>query len=198
MLSPRPAAQRGITIIEILIAIAVLGILMALAAPSSMKWIQNLQTRNAAESVMNGLKTARLEALRRNTTVAFQLTDPASTAWHVCLFDLVIAGCQAAQPDLAAKSASEGSPNARVGVETTFTDFALPLPPGNNVPAWVAFDPLGRVSNALLFNIARVDVRNTVLNGSDERRLSIMVGPAGQIYMCDPALSKATNPQGCQ
>jgi type IV fimbrial biogenesis protein FimT len=157
-----------------------------------------MQTRNAAESVMNGLKTARLEALRRNTTVAFQLTDASSTAWHVCLFDLAIAGCQAAQPDIAVKSASEGSANARYGVETTFTDFTLPLAPGSNVPAMVAFDSLGRVSTALLFNIARVDVRNTALVGPDERRLSVVVGPAGQIYMCDPALTKAANPQGCK
>jgi type IV fimbrial biogenesis protein FimT len=154
--------------------------------------------RNAAESVMNGLKTARLEALRRNTTVMFELTDPNSTAWHVCLFDLALAQCVAAEPDIASKPATEGGQNARVGVETAFTNFANPVAPGDNVPSRVAFDPLGRVSNAFVLPIVRVDVRNPQLAVQDERRLSVFVGPAGQIYMCDPALDKATNPQGCQ
>jgi type IV fimbrial biogenesis protein FimT len=198
VLTLRAAAHRGFTLIEVLVAIAIIAILIMYGAPSSFRWIQNLQLRNAAESAMNGLKTARLEALRRNTTVMFEFTDPNSTAWHVCLFDLAVAGCVAAEPDIAFKTASEGAQNARFGVETTFTNFANPIAAGDNIPSRVAFDPLGRVSTAFLLPIARVDVRNPQLAVADERRLSVFVGPAGQIYMCDPALAKATNPQGCQ
>jgi len=189
--------QRGMTLIEILVAVAIVGLLMALAAPSSMVWIQNLQLRNAAESVLTGVKQARVEALRRNTTVMFELTDPASSAWHVCIVDTLTKACKASETDLALHPASEGSPNARVGVETAFTNFSTPVAAGTGVPAQVAFDPLGRVSS-LIEAIERIDVRNTKLSSSDERRLSIFIGPTGQVLMCDPALSKATNPQGCQ
>ena len=192
------SSQRGISLIEILISIAIVAMVLAMAAPSSLTWIQNLQLRNAAESALAGIKMARLEALRRNTTVAFELTDAASTAWRVCFYDLVSQSCSAVQDPIATRNASEGSPNARYGVETTFTSFATPLDGGVGVPALVAFDPLGRVSSASPANIARIDARNPVLDPAVERRLSILVGIAGQVVMCDPALVKATNPQGCQ
>jgi hypothetical protein len=83
-------------------------------------------------------------------------------------------------------------------VETTFSNFTVPLGPGAGVPALVAFDPLGRVSPASPANIARLDARNPTLGPGVERRLSVLVGVAGQVVMCDPALAKATNPQGCQ
>jgi len=163
-----------------------------------MVWIQNLQLRNAAESVLNGVKQARVEALRRNTTVMFELTDPASTAWHICIYDPIAKGCKAGETDLATHPANEGSQNARVGVETDFSNFSTALAAGAGVPAKIAYDPLGRVSIYSTDAIERIDVRNTKLSASDERRLSIFLGPSGQILMCDPGLSKATNPQGCQ
>ena len=193
-----PARERGFSLIEILITLAIIAMVMGLAGPSALVWIQNLQLRNAADAVLGGMQTARLEALKRNTNVAFELTDPSSTAWHVCLFDAVADACQAGQPDLASRGASEGSPNAKVGVETTFTNTNIPLGPGVNVPSLVAFDSFGRVSTLSPFNIARVDVRNPTLSAADERRLSILVAAAGEIRMCDPQLAKATNPQGCQ
>lgn len=192
------AGQRGLSLVEILVSIAIVSIVLAMAAPSSLSWIQNLQLRNAAESALGGIRMARLEALRRNTTVAFQLTDAASTAWQVCFYDPASQSCSAAQPPIATHNASEGSANARYGVETTFSNFAVPLDPGAGLPALVAFDPLGRVSSSSPANIARLDARNPTLGPAAERRLSVLVGVAGQVVMCDPALAKATNPQGCQ
>ena len=183
------------SIVEILVAIGIVALVLGLGAPTALVWIQNLQVRNAGEAILNGLQTARLEALRRNTTVAFELTDPNSTAWHVCLFDLVALACS---PGDIATGDPSGQLNARVGVQTQFTSFTDPLDPGVNVPQLVAFDSFGRVSPQSPTNIARIDIRNPVLSLSDERRLSIAITVAGQVRMCDPALSKATNPQGCQ
>jgi type IV fimbrial biogenesis protein FimT len=181
--------------VEILVALGIIALVIGLGAPSAMNWIQNLQIRNAGEAILNGLQTARLEALRRNTTVAFELTDPNSTAWHVCVFDLTLLAC--AVPDLATSDPG-GQLNARVGVQTQFTSFLEPLDAGVNVPQLVAFDSFGRVSPQNPTNIARIDVRNPTMNGGDERRMSIAITVGGQIRMCDPALSKAVNPQGCQ
>jgi type IV fimbrial biogenesis protein FimT len=192
------ARAGGFSIVEILITLAIIAMVIGLAAPSAMVWIQNTQLRNAADAVLGGVQQARLEALKRNTTVAFELQDPNSTQFHVCLYDVVTGACQAATPDLASRSASEGSPNAKVGVETVFTAFTVVLGPGVNVPSLVAFDSFGRVSPQSPTNIARIDVRNTVLAAADERRMSIFIAPGGQIRMCDPQLAQATNPQGCQ
>jgi type IV fimbrial biogenesis protein FimT len=187
------ARERGLSIIEILIAIAVIALVLAFGAPAAGTWVQNLQVRNAAESILGGLKQARFEAIKRNTLVAFELTDPNSTAWHVCLYDIPSAGCTG--PDLL-KGAAEASQNARVGTQLAFDTFANPIPAGDTVPALVAFDSLGRVAPASPANIARIDVRNPSLTAG-ERRLSIRVDVNGQIRMCDPSLPLATNLQGC-
>jgi type IV fimbrial biogenesis protein FimT len=190
--------QSGMTIVEILISIAIVIMVMAFAAPSMLTWIQNNQLRNAADSILAGIKQARYEAVNRNTTVAFELQDPNSTQWHVCLYDPVAVACQAAQPDLYSSTGKGGTPNARVGIQTVFTNFNDALPAGVNVPSLVAFDPLGRVAATSPVNIARVDVRNPVVDPTQERRLSIAIGVGGDVRMCDPQLPLATNPQGCQ
>jgi type IV fimbrial biogenesis protein FimT len=186
-------SQAAFTLVEVLIAIAVVALLLMLGAPSAATWMQNLQLRNGADSVVSGLKQARYEAIKRNTLVAFELTDPDSTAWHICLYDIASAACTGA--DLMT-GAAEGSQNARVGVELNFTDYATPIAAGDTVPALVAFDSLGRVAPASPANIARVDVRNPSMT-SGERRLSIRVDVNGQVRLCDPSLSIAANPQGC-
>jgi type IV fimbrial biogenesis protein FimT len=188
------ALQRGMSIVEICVAMAILALVIGFGAPSTMTWIQNLQVRNAADSILGGLQSARLAALQRNTTVAFELTDPNSTAWHVCLFDPV---AQACIPGDIRTSERSGTQNARVGVEYQFTDFNTALSGGYNIPALVAFDQFGRVATTSASNIARLDVRNPSMT-SNERRLSIQIQVAGQVRMCDPQVSKGLNPQGCQ
>jgi type IV fimbrial biogenesis protein FimT len=191
----RTIRSAGFTIVEICITLAIIAMVIAFGAPQVATWIQNLQTRSAADSIVGGLQMARLEALKRNTLVAFELTDNNSAAWHVCLYDIPTAACTGA--DIAADPGGSW-PNARPGVETTFTNFTVALNAGQNVPSLVAFDSFGRIAPASPTNIARVDVRNIAMASGDERRLSITVATAGQIRMCDPQLSKATNPQGCQ
>ena len=190
--------QRGMSIIEAVVALGIVALVMGFAAPAAQVWIQNANLRNAAESLLNGMQTARLEALKQNKIIAFEVKDPNTAAWHVCPFDPVANTCQASAADLAAKPAGEGSPNVQIGLETTFTTTATPIAPGTNVPSLVAFDSFGRIAPTSPVNIAHIDVRNTKLSTADERRLSILVTASGQIRMCDPQLPKATNPQGCQ
>jgi type IV fimbrial biogenesis protein FimT len=193
----RRARQGGMTLVEILVAIAIVAMVLALAGPSARTWIQNTQIRSGAESILGGIKQARFEAIKRNTTVAFELTDASSTAWRVCFYDVLNAECDTTKADIAT-GAAEGSQAARVGVETAFSSYATPIDAGSNVPSLVAFDSFGRVAPSSPTNIARLEVRNPLLDAADERRLDISVGITGQVVMCDPQLSKATNPQGCQ
>lgn len=193
-----PRQQRGMSIVEILVTITVIGILMTVAAPAATVWIQNSQLRNAAESIYNGVQTARLEALKRNTTVAFELTDANTTAWRVCLYDNVNNACQVAPPALHEKPASEGSPNARAGAETTLSALTTALDPGVGLPNTITFDPLGRLAPTAPTNMVRIDVRNPVMQPAEERRLVVLISVGGQARMCDPRLVLATNPMGCQ
>ncbi len=194
----RRSRQLGISIIEVMIGVSIIGILLALAAPTATVWIQNTQVRTAAEAILRGVQQARIEALKRNTNVGFQLTDASSTAWRICLYDPINNICYAAQPDLYTKAASEGSQNATVGTQTVLTSTTTALGSGVGMPATAVFDSFGRLASTAPNNIVRVDVRNTTLAAASERRLVILITVGGQVRMCDPKLPLATNPQGCE
>lgn len=192
--------QRGTTLIELIIGIAIVAILMAMAAPGFRLWMQNTQNRGAAESILNGMQLARNEAVKRNTKVRFDLTDASgdgTVAWKVgCV--TVTATC----PDsIQSRDANQGAVNARVGVDTTAislptptTQFNTAIAAGTNLPAGVSFDGMGRVVN-IGDDITRIDVTNVVV--SSARRYVVIVWTGGMIRMCDPALVFSSNSQGC-
>ena len=70
--------QRGFTLVEVLVTLAVLGVLLSLGAPSLAEWLQAQQIRAATEAIVNGMQVARAEAIRRNLTVRMVLEPPTS------------------------------------------------------------------------------------------------------------------------
>ena len=54
----RCALERGFSLVELMVTVAVLSLLMTLAVPSFNEWIQNGRIRTAAESIQNGLQVA--------------------------------------------------------------------------------------------------------------------------------------------
>ena len=82
--------QRGFSLIELMVTMVILVLLMVAAMPSIGTWLDNTRIRNEGDSIVNGLQTARAEAVRRNENVSFwlvQLTDPATLANDCTLSD---------------------------------------------------------------------------------------------------------------
>lgn len=195
----RPMHPRGFSIIEVMVALGIIAILLMFVAPDAATWIQNTRLRSSAEAVASCLQTARLEAIKRNTVVSCQMTDPVSSAWNVCLYDQVNNVClTTAGAVLASRGASEDGGITAFGLDTTMSSSASALAVGYNMPGAATFDSFGRLFTNAPNNAMRVDVRNPTLPYADERRLTIYITLGGQIRMCDPKLSKATNPMGCQ
>ncbi len=167
--------QRGVTLIEVMIAIVVTAILLAVGVPSFNVWVQNSKIRTATESIVNGLQLARAEAVRRNEQVNFILG--AGTSWTVQTVAVPIAVLQN-------RASSEGSSNVTV--------VATPLG-----ATTVTFNELGRIVNpSTAPTRLDIDVPPSVLPASQSRELRIEISVGGQIRSCDPTFT-GNDPRAC-
>lgn len=167
-------SQHGVTLIELMIAIVIFGILLAMGVPAYSGWVQNQQIRTAAESILNGIQLTRAEAVRQNTNVQFSLTALPMSDWQVSVASTAAV--------IQTRSSQEGSANARVAT----------LPAGATT---VTFNGLGRATTNLDSSAPLTEADITSTAASATRQLNILVS-GGMVHMCDPALP-ATNPQSC-
>jgi len=74
----RDTRSPGFTIIELLIAVAILGIISMLAAPSFREYIISSQVRSAASDLYGSALLARSEAIKRNAAID---VVPSASGW---------------------------------------------------------------------------------------------------------------------
>jgi type IV fimbrial biogenesis protein FimT len=190
--------QRGVTLIELMIGLAILAILMFLAVPSFNVFLNNQQIKNAGEAVLQGLNLARAEALRRNASVRFQFVDNLTAGcaldddtlnWIVSVADPTGTCNQPAGPGSAAGiiqsySSSDGTSNVVLAADNTS----------------VVFNGMGRVIGAGITDISLRNQAGTCehldANGT-MRCLRITVSTGGQIRLCDPKVVAADDPRRC-
>lgn len=177
--------QHGATLVEIAVGLAIVALLAALGLPSLADWIQNTQIRTAAESIQNGLQLARGEAVRRNANVQFVLTAPGTTGGTGWTVSLVSTG-----EVVQSKPAGEGS--RKVVLTAT--------PAGATT---ITFNGLGRTPTAPPNNadgsafLTQIDADVPTLASADSRELRILISTGGQIRLCDPNVTSATDPRKC-
>ena len=209
--------EAGFTLVELLIAITLMGILLFMGMPSFKSWIQNTQIRTATEAIQNGLELARGEAVRRNTQVRFQLTSSvdnscalttASGNWVVSLDD-PSGSCGSAKLNegfpindvannpppriLQVRQAGEGTPNAVVASQEV----------GGGTHIYngsITFNGMGRVTTTSLTagDSIEIDITNPVNGGSCATAgggggpmhcLRVAISPGGLIRSCNPLWS---------
>ena len=164
MLTPNKR-QAGVTIIELLIGIALLGVLVGMGVPTFRSWLQNSQIRTAADRVINGVQLARSEAIRRNKPVEFDLRTGAN--WSVVLVS--------PRTTLQEAKGNSGTKNA---VATT-------TPAGADR---ITFNPIGAPAGSNQdgsFPIQQIDITSSQ-SVTGLRPLRIVISVSGSVRMCDP------------
>ena len=195
--------QSGVSLIELLIGLAIMGLLIMIGLPNMATWLQNSKIRTAGETMLAGLTLARTEAVRRNQIVRFQMVSNLTSAcvistsgtdWVVSLDDATGA-CDAAPSEAAAprviqrRSGSEGTTSVVLAAATAGV---------------VHFNGLGRVTSpGGAANMTQVAISNPVggtcehVDGGAMRCLRINISVGGETRMCDPAVTDASDPRIC-
>jgi type IV fimbrial biogenesis protein FimT len=191
MPSRRTNGQSGVSLIEIAVVIAIIALLLTQAVPLYSVWIRNSQIRTAAESIQNGLQLARAEAIRRNRSVQFALTDAPASGWTVGCVNPVDSGDDGIEQPGDCLATIQSRPSAEASERSTLAT----TPAAARI---VTFDSIGRVrTNAdASASLTRIDVTDPDLAAASVRPLRLIIDLGGQIRMCDPALP-ATDPRAC-
>jgi type IV fimbrial biogenesis protein FimT len=90
-------SQEGVTAIELLIVIAIVGVLAAVSAPSFLSTVQSMRQRTALATLLDDVNRAKVEAIKRNARVLVCARNAAGTdcvasedwqaGWLVCTQD---------------------------------------------------------------------------------------------------------------
>jgi type IV fimbrial biogenesis protein FimT len=193
----------GFTIIELMIGIALLGILLVLAMPSFTQMIQNMKLRGSAEAIAHGLQDARAEALRRNVPIEFLLTDDDPVAASVAGANVNTIGPNwmirarvgaGAYQFIEGRAGREGQGQAEGATLNVQVAAAVPTLPGMTADA-VTFNAVGRAelaSNAT-FVITNPSGGACKAAGGPMTCLNVVVTPGGRVRMCNPDPSIAVD-----
>jgi type IV fimbrial biogenesis protein FimT len=187
----------GFSLVELLVSVAVIGILALIGIPSYQTWIRNSRIRTAAESIQNGLRIARSEASQRGANVRFEFNSASGTGadWKVCALGTATTCSDAGTTVIQSYSSNEGAADVRVGADTAIGSYTTALTSGASAGTGVTFTALGRPSAYGTNSIIRIDASNTQTN---PRRLVVTLSSGGLTRMCDPQLALTVSPQGCQ
>ncbi len=173
--------NRGFTLIELMVAFCIGVLLLLMAAPSISAFLRNSEIRSTTESITNGLRVARSEAVRRNQSVSFALAGAGSASWTVRLVS--------DNSLLQSYVKDEGGTNVRVAI----------APDG---AAAVTFNAMGRILPAAAgapANLRQMDVSSALDSGA--RTLRILVDETRGVRMCDPSPALAAlvppDPRAC-
>jgi type IV fimbrial biogenesis protein FimT len=186
----------GFSLVELIIAIAIMGILLSLGLPAFTTYINNAKLRAGAQSLLSGIQMARTEAVRRNANVTFLLTND----------DYTVVGFAAVTPNTSGQnwlirtSSLSEFIEAKFGAEGGGRQAAAGSPVQiNGSLASITFSGLGSTSPAggATFQVTNPAGGDCASAGGPMRCLNVVVSVGGQSRICDPAATAAGDTRGC-
>lgn len=186
--------QRGFTLIEVMVALAIVALMVLVSLPSMTAYFQNAKLGSAAQTFAAGLQVARAEAIRRNAQIEFMLTDTAIAPATIANTAVpsatgrnwVVRACDPTTCTLIeAKSVLEGS--GQISGSTPAITVVGTATSGPSFAGSVFFNGFGATT-------APGDIQLAVNNPAGGqcaptgpmRCLNVRAAPGGQVRVCDP------------
>lgn len=198
---PRCRPHRGgYTLIEVVVGVAILGILLAVGIPNMANWIMANKARAASEFYLDGLSMARRQAVTHNARSRFVLTPGTNGQfdWRVDLcFPAPGTPCADDEGNWSTAAApSSGDPEGAAGFRSVFRSAAS-LPPSDVLIPVVApagasavyFTEVGWVDTTTGGRLALLRLDPAPALANDLRTAAVAVTLAGVASKCDPAVA---------
>lgn len=200
------STSRGFSLVELLVAVAIFGILALVGGPAFGTWIGNMKIRSTAESMQAGLNLARAEAVRRNMQVRFQLVtstgnDCANSStdanWVVSLEPAAGACGGAFLNDAFPVDDTTNNPDPKIIQMKAAREGAGGVTVAAGASTFL-FNGLGRLVSAPAVVDVSFPTKGACKTASSGvmRCLRVVVTSGGQVRMCDPVYA-AGDPQAC-
>ena len=188
--------SRGLTLLEMMVSLAILAIVLAVAIPSMQSWVQNQRLYNLSESLLNGIKTAQMEAVKSNMPVTFWMVSSlnADCSLYASGSPSWIVGTQANLPEGVTNPTNECSENFIQKNEGIKSDgVAISITPNN--ANCLAFNGFGQVFNTGA--TCATQITSIDLSVADTNRKIRITLTGGAIGTCNPDIA-STDARGCK
>ncbi|MDD5558822.1 GspH/FimT family pseudopilin [Candidatus Methylomirabilis sp.] len=162
----RVGGQRGFTLVELMVAIAVIGIVSVGTIPLFMTFLRAMQTRGASQELVTVLQQARELAIARNTDYRVEIEPDNNRLRFVRTSDNVVW-----------TGPGTDAQGYRRLVNQTRLTCRKPEP-----PSFITFNPLGSAGGGTI----------TVQNAQGTSSLNVVVSPSGRIRQCGPTAANCT------
>jgi type IV fimbrial biogenesis protein FimT len=214
LMTPADRAS-GFTLVEMIVAVAIFAILVALAVPAMQVWVANTKVRAVADALQNGIRLAQAESLRRSRQVVFALTNSTTpqaggftaatngTYWAIQTIPVMTADGEAPVVVNTGVLTSGGSNVTITGPAAICFNSMGRLIPNSSSATGVGFPctvPTAPANASMVVPTLNYVINLTKPNGTQlaDHQLEVEVALGGQLHLCDPTTTLSnTNPYGC-
>ncbi|WP_273431457.1 GspH/FimT family pseudopilin [Chitinibacter tainanensis] len=167
----------GFTLLELLITVAIIGILAAVAVPSWSSMIASSRAKSEVLKIQQDLYLAKNEALKRNSAVHFIIKRTSSTDW--CIGVATDTSCDCATGTNCIYNRKNNSSNIRLS-GTDNSSYRITFDNIRNLPT---------VTNGTFSIPGNIQISSG--SGDAERSGAARLNPVGKVTVCSPSSSTA-------
>ncbi len=198
----------GFTIIELMVAVSIFAILVALTVPTMKRWIANTKVRAVADSLQNGIRLAQAESERLSRQVVFALTTnnnptvgftPATSGQYWAIQTVPFTGEAAVLLGSGVLTSAGSTVQITADASQTALCFnSLGRLVGNTTTGLTGATCTTPSTTSASGNNTQPMFTYTVSMTGADHKLQVQVAMGGQLHLCDLSQTLSpSNPYGC-